>query len=68
MLQKAMILLHGGGRGIRTPDRITPIQSFQDCALVHYAIPPRQIDFTTITEAAFIATTSMVRMPVGEKC
>ncbi len=26
-------LKHGGGSGIRTRDEVTPIQSFQDCAL-----------------------------------
>ncbi len=31
---------HGGGRGIRTLDRVAPIHAFQACALSHSATPP----------------------------
>src|SRR5690606_10984931 len=32
---------HGGGRGIRTPDRLAPTPVFKTGAISHSAIPPR---------------------------
>ena len=41
---------HGGGRGIRTPERVTPLTVFKTAAFNHSAIPPSSIlpDSTTL--------------------
>ena len=45
----ARISIHGGGSGIRTHEGLAPQQTFQICALDHYAIPPRlQHHFSTV--------------------
>jgi hypothetical protein len=31
---------YGGGRGIRTPERVTPLTVFKTAAFNHSAIPP----------------------------
>ena len=33
-------LFSGGGRGIRTPERVTPLTVFKTAAFNHSAIPP----------------------------
>jgi hypothetical protein len=33
----------GGGRGIRTPERVTPLTVFKTAAFNHSAIPPSSI-------------------------
>ena len=36
-------VLRGGGRGIRTPERVTPLTVFKTAAFNHSAIPPSLI-------------------------
>lgn len=53
------LLFSGGGRGIRTPERVTPLTVFKTAAFNHSAIPPTTIlaDFTIpLPELAGIET------------
>ena len=40
---KDVVLITGGGRGIRTPERVTPLTVFKTAAFNHSAIPPSSI-------------------------
>ena len=42
MCSKKVEKIFGGRGGIRTPDRFAPIQTFQVCALGHYATLPQR--------------------------
>src|SRR2546423_7996276 len=55
----------GGGGGIRTHERLAPLQHFECCALVHYATPPPAIVRAAVSGLAAVPSESMVAVPSG---
>src|SRR2546423_8191474 len=53
----------GGGGGIRTHERLAPLQHFECCALVHYATPPPAIVRAAVSGVAAGPSGNMVAGP-----
>ncbi len=50
--------INGGGRGIRTPERVTPLTVFKTAGFNHSPIPPFII----------VADSLQAKLPVGARC